>query len=148
MNIAFKSLGETDVKSGYFIEFGIYWLDRRVFIGRLADINVWDRILTDQEMTAYSGCHEITSPRGNIVNDETPLNMTGKLVTAIDIPASDVSCENIMYYLHVPVRMGSVRAASDICDKMEDNSIAPRMDSDEGYYEFHNITRSSPAFRD
>ena len=148
MNIAFKSLGETDVKSGYFIEFGIYWLDRRVFIGRLADINVWDRILTDQEMTAYSGCLEITSPRGNIVNDETPLNMTGKLVTAIDIPDSDVSCEDIMYYLHVPVRMGSVRAASDICDKMEDNSIAPRMDSDEGYYEFHNITRSSPAFRD
>ena len=121
-------------------------MDSRAFIGRLADINVWDRILTDQEMIAYSGCMNITSPRGNLVNDETPLNITGKLVTPIDIPDSDVSCEDMMFYLHVPVRMGSVRAGNDICDKMEDNSNAPRLYNDDDYYEFHNITRSSLAW--
>ena len=48
--------------------------------------------------------------RGNIINEETLFNITGKLVTAIDIPNEEVFCNDMMFYLHVPIRMESIAA--------------------------------------
>ena len=70
-------------------------------------------------------------------------------MSAIDIPDNEVSCGDMMFYLHVPpVRMESLAAASDLCDKMEENSITLRINSEYSFFEFHKIIRSSPAYCD
>ena len=59
----------------------------------MADINVWDRILGIEKMELYSNCNNRTEGMGNIINKNFKFNMTGKLVTKIEIPESELSCQ-------------------------------------------------------
>ena len=103
-------------------------------IGKIADINVWDRVLTDEEMEKATNCMEVIPSRGNLINEDYEFEITGKLVTLFDIPdLAEVSCKNTKYHLHIPVHSGSLSGASDICNKIEMNSIAPKVEKPEDY---------------
>ena len=117
-------------------------------IGKIADINVWDRVLTDEEMEKATNCMEVIPSRGNLINEDYEFEITGKLVTLFDIPdLAEVSCKNTKYHLHIPVHLGSLSGASDICNKIEMKSIAPKVEKPQDYFEFHNSLQTLPSYR-
>ena len=117
-------------------------------IGKLADVNVWDRVFTDEEMEKATNCMEIVPSRGNLINDNYEFEIPGSLVTVFDIPdLAEVSCKNMKYYLHIPVRAEALSEWNDICNKIEINSIAPKVEKPEDYLEFYNSVHTLPAFR-
>ncbi|XP_023345432.1 uncharacterized protein LOC111714532, partial [Eurytemora carolleeae] len=73
------------------IRLGHYYFDTKPLIGKLAEVNVWDRILSVEELANYSNCipYKIS---GNIVNEETIWTITGTLIQEELIPKSVIEC--------------------------------------------------------
>ena len=134
--------------SGYNIEVGRYFYDDKPMIGQIVDINVWDQILTDEQIEKITNCTEISSARGNLVNEDFDWELTGKLVTSIDIPKQNLSCKKTSFLLHIPVRQGFLSHASDLCNKISADSIGPIVNTLEDYSEFYKSIHSYPAYRE
>ena len=135
-----------EIKSGYVIEFGRYYYDNKPTIGQLGDINMWDRVLEKEEMEMFSGCLDLVKVNGNIINEEFEFNITGKLVTNMNIPDSEVSCLKMWSNLYIPVHMAGLGNANDLCDKIEVNSIGPKIVEAKDYIDFYNGILELPAF--
>ena len=100
-----------------------------------------------EEMERFSGCMDIIEGNGNIINKEFPLNITGKHVTNIEIESTDISCKKMWQYIHLPIHKSSVASANDICNKIEANSIGPKIENEQEYAEFYNAILKLPAYR-
>ena len=99
-------------------------------------------------MEKATNCMEVIPSRGNLINEDYEFEITGKLVTLFDIPdLAEVSCKNTKYHLHIPVHLGSLSGASDICNKIEMKSIAPKVEKPQDYFEFHNSLQTLPSYR-
>ena len=57
--------------AGYHVRLGCYPYDNQPLFGNIADLNVWDKVLSKQEMELYSGCKKIQPMKGNLVNMDT-----------------------------------------------------------------------------
>ena len=135
------------IEPGYVIEFGRYYYDNKPLIGKLADINMWDRVLEKEEMEKFSGCHDIVEGNGNVINKDFNFNITGKLVTNLEIPDTEISCKKMWSFLYLPIHMPSLESASDVCNKLEINSIGPKIDKPEDYIDFYKGIHKFPAYK-
>ena len=53
------------------IRLGHYDFDDTPLIGKIIDFHLWDRFLTQEELTKFSGCQQYEEKIGNIVNSST-----------------------------------------------------------------------------
>ena len=61
-----ESRSNGSVLPNFKIEFGRYSFDQNPIIGNLMDINVWDKLLTEEEMMKISSCYPIHLGKGNL----------------------------------------------------------------------------------
>ena len=135
------------MEAGYVIQFGRYYYDNKPIIGQLGDINMWDRVLEREEMEMFSGCLDIVEGKGNVINKDFEFTVTGKLVTNMEFANTAISCEKMWSILHLPVRMTSLGSANDICNKIEANSIGPKIQDAKDYIDFYTTILKFPAYR-
>ena len=79
------------------VRLGRYYYDETPLLGKILDFNMWDRVLTDQEMSNYSQCGEqeyTATPPGNLINQDTVWNITGSLISKIQLSADQVDCKS------------------------------------------------------
>ena len=104
-------------------------------------------MLDVEEMERLSDCMEVVEGNGNIINSEFQINSTGKLVTEIDIPASQLSCQESSSILYLAIPIASQARAVNFCNKIDIDSMGPLLEKPEDYVEFHNTLRKLPAYR-
>ena len=92
-------------------------------------------------------CLDVVEGNGNGINKDTAFNITGKLVTKTDIQGTSVSCKKMWSLLHIPVHRASLSGASDICNKIEANSIGPKILDAKDYIDFYNEILKLSAYR-
>ena len=110
---------------GYDIRFGVYPFDNQPLFGYIADINVWDRSLTAQEMTQNSGCKTIQPTEGNIVNMNSKFIITGTLIGFVDIDSENMECTETRKDFLMAAGANSLNHAVRGCDKFMENSLGP-----------------------
>ena len=79
------------------VRLGRYYYDDTPLLGKILDFNLWDRVLTEEEMSNYSKCGEeeyTATPPGNLINQDTVWNITGSLITKIEISPDQVDCKS------------------------------------------------------
>ena len=79
------------------VRLGRYYYDDTPLLGKILDFNMWDRVLTDQEMSNYSQCGEedyTATPPGNLINQDTLWNITGTLIKKIDLTPDQIDCKS------------------------------------------------------
>ena len=135
-----------NIKSGFVIEIG-HFFDKKPIIGTLADINIWDRVLDTEEMEKFTDCMDVISGRGNLINEDFDFEMTGKLVTEIDIPAHEISCRKTSSILYMAVPMPNNFKADIFCNKIDLDSMAPKLESTQDFLDFHTAVNKLSSFR-
>ena len=98
-------------------------------------------------MEMFSGCLDIVEGNGSIINKDFKFNITGKLVTDLDIPETEISCSKLWSFLYLPIHMTALEGAIDLCNKIEANSIGPKIQKAEDYIDFYNGIHKFPAYR-
>lgn len=136
--------GETTVFMGY------RKFDNNPMIGKMTDINVWDRLLTKQEGLQYSSCQNYIEKQGDIINKTTRYNITGSLIEQISVPVNDFLCTldntRITLYVHAPFL--NFRDAKEACDKFYFNSIiGPFTDIKKDWIYFHLEANENAAVK-
>ena len=79
------------------VRLGRYYYDDTPLLGKILDFNMWDRVLTEQEMSNYSQCGEqeyTATPPGNLINQDTVWNITGSLINKIQLSADQIDCKS------------------------------------------------------
>ena len=105
--------------------------------------------MSERELRQKTSCSEINTEQGNLVNSTTSWNLTGELVTMIDVPVEELKChkrtEKINAFLPIPEL--TKEEAEDLCHKFgEDIHIAGQFNSKEDfdhYYEGKFINQSN-----
>lgn len=142
-NVKIKpDIGETTVTLGHF------YFDNKPMIGKIIDINVWGRYLTEQESLLYSNCENYIEKQGDIINKTTQYNITGSLIKQISVEVEDFSCRlesrRITLYVHKP--FNSFWDAKQSCDKYLSNSIiGPFTDIENDWRKFHSQGKENIA---
>ena len=73
------------------IRLGHYYFDNKPLIGKMADVNVWSRFLSEEELRRFSRCDRAEARRGDLVNQDTAdWNITGSLITASTVDEDEV----------------------------------------------------------
>ena len=83
--------------------------------------------MSGSELKEKTSCREINTEQGNLVNSSTTWNITGDLVTLVDVPLEDLRCpkktEKINVFLPIPEL--TMQDAIELCQKFgEDVHIA------------------------
>ena len=110
---------------------------------------ILERTMSERELRQKTSCSEINTEQGNLVNSTTSWNLTGELVTMIDVPVEELKChkrtEKINAFLPIPEL--TKEEAEDLCHKFgEDIHIAGQFNSKEDfdhYYEGKFINQSN-----
>ena len=79
------------------VRLGRYYYDNTPLLGKIIDFNMWDRLLTEEEMSEYTQCvdREYTAtPPGNLINKDTDWNITGSLIKKMEISPDEIDCKS------------------------------------------------------
>ena len=79
------------------VRLGRYYFDETPLLGKIVDFNMWDRVLSEEEMSNYSQCGEkeyTATPPGNLINQDTVWNITGSLINKIQLSADQIDCKS------------------------------------------------------
>ena len=125
-------LPEESNENPLIVRFGKYFYDKTPLLGKVVDINIWDRyldwdqhliqldisrILTEQEGIDFTNCLTyVPTPSGNLVNGTTKWNITGSLIKKISLTESEIFCSSRT--LLIPVRYRTVHDAMAICEEL------------------------------
>ena len=139
--------GGPDIKRSFRIEFGRFYFDNKPFIGKLADINVWNRILEKEEFERFSDCLNVVEGRGNMINSDFRFNITGKLITKAAFDTEEISCKRMSLHLPMPFPQADFDSAREFCDKIEKDSIGPRIRSEEDFLSFEAALYQSVIYK-
>ena len=85
------------------IEFGRYYYVNKPIIGQLEDFSMWDKVLEKEAKQMFS--ERVDVVKGNVINSKFQFNITGKLVTNIEISDKDFFCNEVWSFLHIPVHI-------------------------------------------
>ena len=79
------------------VRLGRYYYDNTPLLGKIVDFNMWDRLLTEEEMSNYTQCVDqeySATPPGNLINPDTDWNITGGLIKKIEIAPDEIDCKS------------------------------------------------------
>ena len=133
-----------DVIPGFSIEFGRYYYDSNPIIGELMDINAWDYVLDESEMTAITECKSFKLRVGNLINMNSAFNVTGPLCQPIERDSQELSCAESTKEILLPIRAGTLQAAEKQCNKLFKKSIGPKFKTAEKYASLYNKLKAQP----
>ena len=93
------------------VRLGHYYFDDTPLIGKIFDFNLWDSLLTGEDMQKYTECKTLyeETPPGNLINTNTVWTITGTLINKISISAEDIVCEN-RYLFSASFSVSAMRA--------------------------------------
>ena len=144
----YGSLYHQDFKS-MTVRLGKYYGDNSSLIGKLVDFNMWDRLLTSEEMEKYTKCYPShpqipNTAAGNLINPSTQFSVTGSLIEKIDIPSTDIVCQNRTVL--IPIRFERMEDAMRMCEILgeEGNYLKPFKNMQE-YVELYNHYKTDPT---
>ena len=97
--------------------------------------------MSERELREKTSCTEVNTEQGNLINNNTTWNLTAELVTLVDVPLEEVSCqkkaEKINAFLPVPKLRKE--EALDLCHKFgEDVHIAGQFKSKEDFDHYYD----------
>ena len=99
------------------VRLGKYWADGGALIGKILDFNMWDRLLTQEEMAKNTQCYPNYSrieTFGNLINPSTQWEISGSLIEKIEVPEKDLVCQNRTVL--IPIRYENMKDAMEICE--------------------------------
>lgn len=104
---------------------GYYSFDNKPLIGKMIDIHIWGRYLTEQEGLKYSSCQNFVEKQGDIVNTTSEYNITGSLIEPISVQISEFLCtlENTRITLFLHAHFLKFLDAKRACDKYFPHSM-------------------------
>ena len=73
----------------------------------------------------FSDCAKFVEKRGNLINPDTDVQITGSLIKTVEVPFSEASCsrQNLKRILSVPILFLSWYEAKKTCDKFLVDSL-------------------------
>ena len=99
------------------VRLGKYFIDDTALIGKILDFNMWNRLLSQEEMEKFTQCspnYSKIETVGNIINPSTQWEISGSLIEKIDVPEADVVCQNRTVL--IPIRYEKMEEAMGICE--------------------------------
>ena len=86
---------------------------------------MYSRLLSTEELARYSDCQEYSEKIGNVINPSTEFEVTGTLIKAVEISATDVLCTSAhkRQTINVHVPFLSFYDAQKACDKYSPGSM-------------------------
>ena len=93
-----------------------YW-DGRYMIGKFADMNLWDRRLTEDEMLRYTDCRTYHQPKGNLMDGNDTWSHDNQFIKDFEVSWDDVQCSEKNNFTTAPIAavQGSFRARGVRC---------------------------------
>ncbi|XP_023325055.1 uncharacterized protein LOC111698837 [Eurytemora carolleeae] len=129
------------------VRLGHYYFDSKPLIGKIAGVNVWDIKLSDEELKEYSNCNSVVQLNGNIVNQSTVWNITGRFIERREFSKSEIECsdQNKHKTVFVTSLFKNFEDANEACDKYKLNSMAAEFKSLEEFRKYQDEGTSNPA---
>ena len=132
------------------VTIGCYMYDNKPMIGKIVDINMWSRHLTEEEAMRYSDCSQYVKRRGDLIDKTTEFHIAGANVERIYLDSKEVLCDHesstIQLFLHAPFMAQT--DAKQACDKYLMNSMAgPFKDIDGDWKVFHERGSTNNAVK-
>ena len=129
------------------VRLGKYWADGGALIGKILDFNMWDRLLSHEEMSKYTQCYPYYSriqTVGNLINPSTRWEVSGSLIEKIEVPETDVVCQNRTVL--IPIRFEKMEDAMGICEILGEvgNYLKP-FKTLQDYEELYNRFTTDPT---
>ena len=124
------------------LKLGEYAWDGNPFIGTMANINVWDRMMETKDLQRLSDCAQTVMDQGNLVNAGSVWKLSGTLLKKVDISPEVARCdkkENIKISAFVPIPKLTRQDAVDLCQKFgTDAHIAGDFETSEDFDVFYD----------
>ena len=140
-----------DAGSKMVLILGRYAFNLNPFIGNMANVNVWDKMLDEAELKKQTDCLTTSSDQGSLVNASSKWELTGKLVKEVSISADEAIClkKNRIYNAFLPISQLTKDDALDLCHKFgRDVFIAGDFESIEDFDNFYDGLYSDEKYVD
>ena len=129
------------------VRLGKYFIDDTALIGKILDFNMWNRLLSQEEMEKFSQCspnYSKIETAGNIINPLTQWEISGSLIEKIDVPEADVVCQNRTVL--IPIRYEKMEEAMKICEILgKKGDYLKPFKTLQDYVELYNKFKNDPT---
>ena len=129
------------------VRLGKYFIDDTALIGEILDFNMWNRLLSQEEMEKFTQCspnYSKIETVGNIINPSTQWEISGSLIEKIDVPEADVVCQNRTVL--IPIRYEKMEEAMGICEILgKKGDYLKPFKTLEDYVELYNKFKTDPT---
>ena len=129
------------------VRLGKYWADGGPLIGKILDFNMWDRLLSQEEMAKYTQCYPNylrIQPIGNLINSTTQWEISGSLIEKIEMSETDINCQNRTVL--IPIRYEKMEEAMGICEILGDvGDYLQPIRTLKDYVKLYNRFKSDPT---
>ena len=71
---------------------GRYYFDKNPLIGKIANINIWNRTMDSEELIKRTQCNETFVDDGSIINRYSNWVISGILTRRISVSANETKC--------------------------------------------------------
>ena len=125
------------------ITLGTYSFDKNPFIGFIANVNVWDKTLANEELRQRTLCNQTVSnnpEQGTLFNDSTDPTITGNLVLRRTFNESDTLCNryNTITNVFLPISQLTREESEDLCRRLGKNvAIAGNFEDKEDFDKYY-----------
>ena len=150
-NMGGKYEGEmTSQPTEFTILIARYSLDKNILIGDIVGMNVWNRTLTNEELSSYTNCSAPVKARGNLVNEDTVFEYTSELIEDIEVPFDNLACSrrNTMANVFIPFIVTKRKDALNTCRKFGANTIGGELREEKEFREFYDLAHPNSAFEE
>lgn len=124
-----------------------YYADGAPLIGKIVDFNMWDKVLSEEEMSSYTKCnpHHAQIPIvGNLINPSTQWDISGTLIERVDVPEEEIACLNRTVF--IPIRYQKMEEAMEICEILgEEGDYLKPFDNFDEYKKLYKYFKSDPT---
>ena len=135
--------------SNFTVLVGRYSIDRGVFIGKMAGINIWNRTLTKNEMKSFTDCKAPKRAIGNLISDQTVFDLNNNKNSFFEMSLEDVSCtdENTIENIFIPIVVSNRQDAYKTCKKLGSESVGGEFLEEASYENFYKILYSNEIYK-
>ena len=119
-------------------------------IGKFADMNLWDRSLTENEMLRYTDCRTYHQPKGNLMDGNDTWSHDNQFIKDFEVSWEEVQCSAKNNFTTAPIAevQDSFRAGNNTCNKLETGGFQPEILTHEDYDSFYWTVHNDSAFKD
>ena len=120
---------------------GRYYFDKNPLIGKMVNINIWNRTMDSEELIKRTQCNETFVDNGSIINRFSEWHLSGTLTKNISVNANETNCikkresKNVFF----PISALSKSKAESLCKKIgQQTFIAGNFESREDFDNYYD----------